>query len=133
MAASNNPFTINGSLSFPPDEGQQQVAVPFGLAGNYKAITDMRLTLSGSGTQVVPFASVGSPGAKVVLVEYELPVGAAAQTAQPIQLHLNGGSEDIELSPGGFLIMGNPAPAVGITSLSLDYSSEATVRVRLMG
>lgn len=126
--ASQNPFTFQGTLAFPPDEGQQPVPVAFGLANQYQSILDGRYVLTGSGSLVVPFGSVGSPGAKGMLIEVE-----AASGAQPVQVNVNGGTDDIEISPGGFLAYGSPNPATGITSLTIVYASDAVVRVRLFG
>lgn len=128
MTASSNPFKVSGTLSFPPDEGQQAVPVVFGLTGQYKSVLDTRLALVGSGTTVVPFGSVGAPGAKLALVEYE-----AEQGASPIQLKFNGGSDPLELSAGGFFSYGSPNPVTGITSMSIVRTGDATVRVRLFG
>ena len=126
--ATTNAIVIQGTVQFPPDEGQPAVPVPFGLSSSYSSVVDSKLVMVGSGSQVVPFGTVGSPGAKAMLVEYEQQVGAP-----PVQLRINGGSDNLELSPGGFICLGSPAPAVGITSLTIVRTADATIRVRLFG
>lgn len=126
MAASTNPFQVQGTLTFPPDEGQQQVAIPFGLSNQFTSVLDMRLALIGAGTTAVPFGSVAA--AKLLLVEFEAASGAA-----PVNLLFNGGTDDVELSPGGMLLLASPAPTAGVTGLSIVRTTDAVVRVRLLG
>lgn len=126
MGASANPFVLQGTLSYPPDVGQQPVGIPFALSGSYNTLADLRLEMTGPVTEVVPFGSVD--GVKVMLIEYEVTPGAA-----PIQLNVNSGTDDIELTPGGFWAYGNPNPVAGITALSIVCTADAVVRVRLLG
>lgn len=126
MSASTNPFVLQGTLSYPPDVGQPPVSISFELSGNYTTLLDARLEMTGAGTEVVPFGTVA--GVKVMLIEYEVTAGAAA-----IQLNVNSGTDDIELTPGGFWAYGNPVPAAGITALSIVRTADAVVRVRLLG
>lgn len=84
--------------------------------------------LTGSGTAVVGFGSVGSPGVIGMLIEYALVTGAP-----PVTLTFNGDSVPMELSSGGFVAYGSPNPVAGITSLSISYTAAATLRVRLLG
>lgn len=128
MAASTNPAAIAGTLTSPPDDGVAAVPVQFGLQVAYVSEVESRLIMTGAGTTVVPFGTVAAPGAKIILVEYEPDVAAL-----PISLKFNGGSEVIELKPGGFLAYGNPDPTAGITALSLTRTGDAVVRVRLFG
>jgi hypothetical protein len=126
MAASTNPFQMQGTLSYPPESGAQQVPLPFGLSGSFTSLMDERLVMTGAGTQAVSFGSITN--AKLLLVEYELTQGAAA-----IQLHINGSTDDIELTPGGVLLLGSPAPVAGVSSLGIERTSDAVVRVRILG
>lgn len=126
--ASTNALAIQGTVTFPPDEGQAAVAVQFGLSSNYQSVLDSRLVMVGSGSQAVPFGSIIAPGAKAALIEYENVVGAAV-----ISLRFNAGVENFELSPGGFLIWGSPNPTVGITAITIVRTTDAVVRVRLFG
>jgi hypothetical protein len=51
----------------------------------------------------------------------------------PVILHVNSGTDDIEIAPGGFWAYSNPAPTAGITALSIDYTLDARVQIRLLG
>jgi hypothetical protein len=128
MAATTNPFTLQGTLTLPPDEGAQQVPISFSLSGSFTSLLESRLVMTGAGTTVVPFGTVGTPGAKVLVIEYEAAVGAA-----PVQLNFNGGTDDIELAPGGLLVYASPVPVAGLTSLSIVRTTDAVIRVRLLG
>lgn len=128
MAASTNPLVIQGTVLFPPDEGQQPVPVAFGFTGQYTQIVDSRLALTGAGTTSVPFGGIGAPGIKAVLLEYEEDAVAAAVTVK-----FNGSTDGIELKPGGLILYTNPVPSTGITSISLVRTSDAVIRVRLFG
>ncbi len=121
-----NQLVIQGSAMFPLDEGQPAASAPFAFTGTYTSVSDSKLVMTGSGTQVVPFGTVGAPGAKAMLVEFEAAVGAAV-----IQLRINGGTENLELAPGGFIVYASPSPAVGVTGLTIVRTTDATVRVRL--
>lgn len=124
--ASTNPFTVSGTLQYPPDEGQQQVSLPFGLSNSYTSLLDVKLNLTGTGTKTVPFGSVDA--AKLLLVEYE-----AAQGQQPVLLTFNAGSDELEISSGGLLLLVSPTPQAGVSALTLAHTSAATVRVRILG
>lgn len=126
MAASTNPFTVQGTLVIPPDEGATPISIPFGLSGSFTSVLDTRLALVGADTTVVPFGSVTN--AKLLLVEYE-----AAQGAAPVNLLVNGGTDDLELSPGGFLLLASPTPQAGWAGLSIVRTTDAVIRVRLLG
>lgn len=126
--ASTNQLVIQGTATFPPDEGAPAVPVAFGVSCQYSSVLDAKLVMTGSGSQVVPFGTVAAPGAKAALLEYEAAAGAA-----PIQVRFNGGTDSFELTPGGFLCWGNPAPAVGVTAITIVHAGDATVRVRLFG
>lgn len=128
MAASSIPFNILGQLLSPPDENAVQAAIAFGVQGQAQSEEGGRLNLVGTGTKVVAFGSVGSPGAKAILIEY-LPSALGA----PISLTFNGGSTPLEISPGGFIAVGSPVPVAGVTSISIAYTSDCQVRVKLLG
>lgn len=128
MAAAAIAFNLTGQLQSPPDEGAPPVAIAFGVAGQAQSEEGGRLTLTGSGTKTIAFGSIGSPGAKAVLIEY-LPTSSGA----PITVKFNGGTDELEISPGGFFALGNPVPVDGITALTIVYSSDCQVRVKLLG
>lgn len=128
MATSSNPLVIQGTASFPPDEGKAPVAISFGANLNYKSILEARLDMVGAGSTSVPFGTVASPGAKAAIIEYD-----QTENAQAVQLRFNAGSDNFELTPGGILIWVNPNPAAGITALTIVRLADAVVRVRLFG
>jgi hypothetical protein len=121
-------FSVTGQLLCPPDEGAPPVAVSFGVTGQAQSEEGGRLSLTGAGTKVVAFGTVGTPGAKAVLIEY-LPSSAG----EPISVKFNGGTDALEISPGGFFALGSPTPVDGIVSLSIAYTSDCQVRVKLLG
>jgi hypothetical protein len=88
------------------------------------------MKLTAAGTKVVPFGNISSPGVKMALIKVD-----ADPVAAPINLQWNGGSSsgEQEVSPGGFYIIGSANPASGLTSLSIVYTTNVTVRVLLLG
>ena len=87
------------------------------------------LELSGTGTHVVGFGTIGVPGAKAVFLEY---LNNASSGLQPIIVKVNGGTDQNEISPGGCFIQCNPNAVGGITALSIGFTSNASVRVTLL-
>lgn len=122
------PFTLTSTLSFPPIDGQPNVAVPFNYSGQYKSREIHDLYFTGSGTFVVPMGTVAAPGALLVIIE-QVPVTGAA----PVIVKYNSASQGKELAPGGGDLYFNPAPAAGVTSISFDYTAPGRVRVWLFG
>lgn len=131
MAASTIPFVISGELTLPPDDGAAPVASTVSVSGSFLSEEGGRLVLVGSGTKVVSFGSVGAPGAKAVYIEYLQP--STGPDGAPLNVSFNGGSGSVEISCGGFLLLGSPAPVVGVTALSIAYTTDAALRVRLIG
>lgn len=129
MAAIVTPFAFTGTLQLPADATLPPDPIPFVGASGAQSIAQEVLTLTGAGTQVVPFGTVGGAGAKGVFVRYDAQSGA-----QPIQLLLNGSTQNpIELSPGGMLAYVSPAPTAGLQSLSVSYASGCQVRIWVLG
>lgn len=128
MAASTVQFSFAGQLNAPVDEGQPVAVRPFGLSSQFSSENTQRLSLTGAGSVELAFGSLGSPGAKGMLIEY-LP----SQGAAPVQITFNSGSDDLELSPGGFLAYGSPNPVTGILSLEIAYTADCTIRIWLAG
>jgi hypothetical protein len=122
------PFTISGSLVFAPDSGQPQATQPFSTASTFESKTEQELNISGAGSQVISFGTLGSPGAKALLIEVD-----ASSTGAPINVNVNGGTDDLEISPGGFLALGSPAPVTGITSITIVSTTANKVRIRVLG
>jgi len=121
-------FNLTGQLQSPPDEGAPPASIAFGVTGQAQSEEGGRLNLVGAGTKVIAFGTVGTPGAKAVLIEY-LPNSAG----EPVLVKFNGGTDELEISPGGFFALGSPTPVDGIVSLSIAYTSDCQVRVKLLG
>lgn len=118
-------FSLSGSFNFPADDGEPVAKRPFSQSGNFTAKSEQDLVLTGAGTQAVGFGTI--TGVSAALIE------VASTSAAPINIRINGGTDDIEIAPGGFLAYSNPVPATPITSMEVVYTSDARVLVRLLG
>jgi len=116
-------------LSFPPDLGVPAELVNLIFASGYDQFAWTKLDLVGAGTQVAPLPALGA-GARAILVKVD-----ASSTAAPVNLRFNGGgaSGEIEVSPGGFFFLCSGAPVAGVTSMSVVYTSNVTVRTLVLG
>jgi hypothetical protein len=130
MSPTQTPISFTGTLQIPADQSLPPDQVPFNASANVVSQQPGQvLNLTSSGTEVIPFGTVGSPGAKLVAVRYDAQTGAA-----PVLLHFNGDTtHPIELSPGGFIVFMSPNPAAGVTSLSIDYTASCQLRVWIAG
>lgn len=124
--ASVLPFSFNGSLSAQSDGDQVVSPDPFGGSSNFTSKQVSRLVLSGATTTVVPVGTAAP--VKGMLIEFEPDAAAAA-----VNFTVNGGTDVIELSPGGFLAYFNPTPSTGITALSVTHTTSACIKVALLG
>jgi hypothetical protein len=123
------PFSIEGTLNLPGTPGLPADPLPFGLSSSYESKAEFEYNLpAGAGSKVVDFGTMPVAGAKAVLVVYEPKNGAPV-----VAVTLNGSNQPIELSPGGFFVLGSPAPAAGITSMSITYTGAGRVRGWLLG
>ncbi len=124
------PFTLSGNLSYPPDTGEPNANRPFSGSGSFSSNVENVLQLVGAGTYVVGMGTVPAAGAKGLLVEVD-----PATTAVPIQVQYNTGTAAgaVEVSPGGFFAYFNPNPVAGITAISIVYTADVGVRVRVLG
>jgi hypothetical protein len=130
-------FTFSGTLSRPSAAGQPNCNIPLpivALSAAFNTKSEDEYILTGSGTKAVDMASVSIVGAKFFSIEVGTVNAAGQPAAAPVMLRVNGGSDDIELAPGGWIIYSNPSPtAVGILSLSLIHTFDAKVTVRVYG
>ncbi len=127
------PFNVQGKLIFPGAPGLPPDALPYGFAEQYDSRASFEYLFPDAvGTQVVDFGTMPAEGAKVVLLTYEQDPDDVL-TPTVITVAHNAGTHPIELSPGGFICIGSPAPAAGITSLLISYTSLGKVRVWLLG
>lgn len=122
-------FSIEGNLFVPPVSGAVAAPLPFGLAGTFDSKVEIDLELPAlAGSKSVDFGTLPVAGAKALLVSHEY-----VQGADPVLLTLNAADTPIELSTGGFLLLGSPVPVDGLISLSIAHTAAARVRVRLLG
>ena len=121
-------FTLAGQLNYPPDSGQPAADRAFSITGSFDAKSVVELVLTGSGTHVVNFGSIISPGAAAILIKHD-----AASGGSPVQLRFNGSTDDIEVASGGFIAYSSPVPAAGITALSIVHTANARVRIWILG
>jgi hypothetical protein len=91
-------------------------------------MVEYKLELSGSGTKTLDFGTSSPTGAKFVLVKV-----AAGQGVGPVLVHTNGAVSTEEVSAGGMKMLCSPSPIDGITSMSLEYTTAASVRVWVLG
>lgn len=126
----STPFSISGVLTYPPDDGKPAVERDISGSGSYDVKHEAEYPLTGSGTQVVSFGPVTN-GAKAVQVEV---IGDASAPTTPVNVRLNGGSDNLQISPGGGFTYFNPTPGVGgLISLSIVYTAACKVIVRALG
>jgi hypothetical protein len=128
---SAEPFSAQASLSFPPDDGKPLASIVEALAGTFEQKVDDKLKFTTTGPHVIGMGSIITPGAKVLLIEYEATRGTENQ--QPIAVAINGGLVPLELTPGGFLLLANPVPVAGVTAVTITNTGIANVRVRVLG
>jgi hypothetical protein len=119
------PFTLSGVFTYPPDDGQPDAKRDFTNTGNFDSKCEKDLDLVGAGTEAVGFGTVLA--AKALIIE----VAATAQA--PVNIRINGGTDDIEIAPGGFLAYASPVAVAGITALDIVYTMNAKVKVRILG
>jgi hypothetical protein len=127
--AATAPYTLNGTLTLPQDVGQPNANQVFGASGNFSSKVDGTLILVGSGTKSIDLGSIPGAGAKAVMLKVDAGVGLS-----PIMVKVNGSSTgQLEIAPGGFVVISDPSPVAGITSLDVVYTSNATVRFTVLG
>lgn len=123
-------FLLSGALELPPDAGQPVAQVPFSGAGSFQSKAEVELNILGAGSTLVPFGTIGAPGAKAVLVEVD-----SNSSGDPVNLRFNGAgvAGQLELAPGGILAFFNPTPVTGLTAMEIVSTTANRVRVRVLG
>ena len=89
-------------------------------AGSFDEKDDDQFNLTGSGSVTVTLK--GPVKALQISID-------ASSTAAPINVRINGGTDDIEISPGGHMQVHNPVPSVGITSVEIIHTTANVVQV----
>jgi len=123
MAAT--PFSLQGSLVFPPDDGQPNATRAFSQSGSFTQKSEQDLVLTGAGSMPVGFGTITTLKACVI----EVDIASLA----PVKLKFNGGTDTVEISPGGFWAYSNPVPVAPVTSIMVVYTMDARVQARLLG
>lgn len=119
-------FDISGSFKHSLYDGGDFSPIPFQSSGNYTTRDGGLFTLTGSGTQVVDFGTVAKAKALLILV------GTGAGAAE-IGVKLNGQTTATPITPGGGMVLWSPTPDTGISSISIDYTSDIVVQVVALG
>jgi hypothetical protein len=117
------PFSLAASLTYPPDDGQPAAIRDFSGSGNFDSKVEAELDLSGAGTQSVDMGTVAN--AKVVLIE----VAPDSTNLAPVNVNINGGTDNVEISPGGSWLYHNPSPTTGISAIDIVYTDAKKVKV----
>ena len=121
------PFAFAGSFQLPPDSGSPADPIAFNMSSQFDSLNEQVLNLTGSGTKVIPFGTVPAAGLKGLLLKVD-----ANPTGTPVTVAINGGTP-FEVSPGGFVALGSPAPVAGVTAISVTHTSANKVRVWALG
>lgn len=114
------PFTVSTSLSFSPDGVAPVSTQALSETGSYDQKDDDQFNLTGAGS--------ASMTLKAAAKALQISVDASA-TAAEINVNINGGTDDIEIAPGGHIQIFNPDPNVGITSLDIVHTTANVVKV----
>lgn len=128
----NQAFNVQfaGTFQTPPYTGQPECPVPLNFTGQYTRKTVQRFELSGTGSDSVDLSNLPAEGAKLIVVQVD---PDSSPAAQPVQFQINGGTDNLELSPGSFLAYGNAKPVAGVTQLDLDHTSDVCLWVWAYG
>lgn len=123
------PFSITAALNLPGDVGLPADALPVSFSSSFSSKADAVLNITEAGTTSVSFGTVGSPGAKAFFVKMD-PSSSAAPVLVKVNESESGG---LEVSPGGFILYGNPSPVDGVTSLDIVATTPGVVRIWVLG
>jgi hypothetical protein len=124
----STPVKVSVSLELPGAPGLAFQTIPLVFSGQYDHKMESELVFPASaGSTSIPFGSIPVTGAKCVILYYE------ADTASlPILITVNGGTEPIQMTQGGFYVYVAPSPTDGITSLSVSYTGAGRLRAWLL-
>lgn len=125
----STPFSVSASLLLPGDAGLPPDAIPVNFSSSFSSEADFVFNLTGSGTKAVNLGTTETPGLKGLLIKID-----SSATAAPILVKINSSATGgIEISPGGFILYGNPAPVAGVLSLDIVYTTPCVVRIWALG
>ncbi len=94
-----------------------------------------RLELTGAQTYPIDLAMMPAAGLKGLLVIYDAidASGVTVTAMASVRWTSNGVPKNEELSPGGLFLIASPAPANGITALSIVVTANAVIHVHALG
>ena len=122
------PYTIEVTVQLPPDTGQNLAPVQYQYSGTFNSLAEYKLELTGAGTKSIDFGTMPPAGAKLIFAKVEPGVGVA-----PVGFRINGGTAVEEVAAGGGKFLSSPVPVSGVTSLSVEYTADASVRILVLG
>ena len=122
------PFSVSLVVNLPADEGQDPTPIQYNYSGTVGSVVRYKLDLVGSDSQTIDFGTVPIVGAKILLLMVD-----AGQAVAPIMAKVNGETVGEEVAAGGAKLLCSPQPAAGITQLQVDYTTNCTVRVWVLG
>jgi hypothetical protein len=129
------PFTLAGTLQVPPDAGQPNAPISFGVSGQFNSNLETVLTLLGTGTKELDLGTIPDAGLRGLLIKVDATGPTPGTPPNPVLIRLNGAGAagEEEISPGGFKALGSPNPVAGITTITIIYTSDVRVRVWAYG
>ena len=123
------PYSISGTFNFVPDIGLAPTPVPLTFAGVFDQEESFKIDIGAAGDVDVPLVAVPAAGAKLYLIKLD-----AGEDVEPILVKRNGSvTGGDEISAGGFILVSNPTPDTGTTSLLITAASACTVRIWALG
>jgi hypothetical protein len=126
----STPFTAQGILTYPPDEGEAAADRTGTVQSQYDVKSEFELKLVGSGTHSVGFGTIDTTGAKAIMIELDTTAVAPVM----VQLNSGGATGQLEISAGGFFIFASPNPTSnGVLAIDLVHTQDAKVWVRILG
>lgn len=125
----STPFVIESTLRYPPEDGEPVVPRPVSLSSSYTSKAEFDFTFSGSGSKVVDLGTIAT-GVRALHIE----VDAESTPSIAVNITINGGTDVLQLKPGGFISYGNPDPSAGgITAFTITRTQACRVLVRALG
>lgn len=125
------PFSSEFKVLAPPVAGQPECPVPIAFSSSYDHRACYRLEFTGAGAKTLDLGTLGPNGAKMVILTVDPDPSPAAQ---PVLIAVNASAPGIEISPGGFMVIGSPKPtASGALALTITRTTSAKMNVWVFG
>jgi hypothetical protein len=125
------PFSAQLTAQIPYGPGQPPQPIVAALSSAYNVEAISRFNFTGSGSKTLDLSTLGSTGAKFVLLTVD---PNTAPGAVGILAGFNGATPGIEVSCGGFLVLASPQPtSSGVLALAIAYTASVNVSVWVFG